>query len=518
MAIVASILPIVAPVAIVMGGLAAPLIYKKEKLLIGVISTFFIIAIAINTWFVMNLGGGAYAYPDIKGVLINSSSSFIVEVTLILGFLGAIYSLRYFEDRRFLGSFYLLYSLFLASLILMATSFNILLIYVAFEASTIAGGILILFTRRKTATKAAVRFFVMSVIGAVTILVGILYQNSLTGTFLLSTSIFARVGANDAVILASLYAIGFGVKVGVFPFGLLWLPSAHSEAPTPISAILSGVMVQIAAFAVSRVIGVISPGGTSVAFLMIGLGGLSVISGSMLAAVEATSGSKWSRFHVASANIRGIKRIWAFSTASEVGVFYLLIGLALLSPALLPVFFVGILLHFLNHGMAKALLFFDSGVVIEESHSADLSVMRGLGSSVGLNGLTYIIGGFSLSLVPGTLGFTTLREFTSGNVSLGITAVIFIGALFIFFSTLYSFRCFTFGRPKVKVESVGGHVGASPLLRIPGIVLAIGILVLGIIITFGAMGIAFQGYYSGLEEWFHTAAETIILPFVGGPA
>jgi formate hydrogenlyase subunit 3/multisubunit Na+/H+ antiporter MnhD subunit len=516
MAMEISLLPLVAPLVILLGGLVSPLVSKKEKLLFTINFVCFAVALVANTWMLLKLGGGALFYPNEYGVLVNSASAFVVEITLVLGLLGAIYSLRYFEDRNILGPFYLLYSLFLTSLILMAVSFNILMIYVAFEASTISGGILILFTKRRSATKAAVRFFIMSVIGALTILVGILYQNSLTGTFLLTKGAFAAIGAADAVVLASIYAIGFGIKVGVFPFGLLWLPSAHSEAPTAVSAILSGVMVQIAAFAVSRVIGIISPISDLLAYMLIGLGGLSVITGAALAAVEATAGSKWSRFHVGSANIRGIKRIWAFSTSSEVGVFYLLLGLGLLVPSLLPVFMMGILLHFLNHGLSKALLFFDSGVVIETSHVADLSVLRGLGSSIGVNALTYLVGGLSLSLIPFTLGYTTFREFTSGNVSMGITALILTAAAFILFTTLYSFRCIMSGKPKMKVVSAGEHEKASALLRIPGVVLALCILTLGIIVTLGANGIAFQGYYLNIEEWFQVAAETIVAPFAGG--
>lgn len=264
----------------------------------------------------------------------------------------------------------------MVTLVLMAASFNILIIYIAFEASTVAGGILILFTKRRSATKATVRFFILSVIGAVVILVGMLYQNSLNAGFLLMPNAFLTISNSDLVVLSALYAIGFGIKIGIFPFGLLWLPAAHSEAPTPVSAILSGVMVQIAAFVGSRIIGVISPLSPELGLVPLTLGALSVITGAMLAAVEVTLGSRYSKFHVGSVDIRGIKRIWAFSTCSEVGVFYILLGLALFEPALSPLFFAGILLHFLNHGLAKALLFFDSGFIIETRRVADLSAKR----------------------------------------------------------------------------------------------------------------------------------------------
>ncbi len=504
-----SILPLVAPLALLIGGILAPLVSKGGKGMLSILSAFFIAAIGANTYMLLTVGEGALYYPAQAGLVINASSAFVVELALILGFLGAVYSLQYFGDRTHLGSFYTLYSLFLASLIVMASSFNMLIIYACFEASTIAGGILILFTRRQSATKAAVRFFIMSVIGALIILVGILFQNSATGGFVLSASAFESLAASDLVLLAAIYAIGFSIKVGIFPFGLLWLPSAHSEAPTPVSAILSGVMVQMAAFAVARIVGMMAPESATLAYLLIGMGGLSVIVGAALAAVEATAGSKWSRFHVGAVNVRGIKRIWAFSTSSEVGVFYVLIGLGILFPALLPIFFVGILLHFLNHGLAKALLFFDSGFVIETSKVADLSLLKGMGRSLGPNGITYLVGGLSLALIPGTLGYTTFREFTSSNVSIYLTVLIFAAAAFIFFSTVYSLRCFVSGRPKAKVEYLESHKDSHALLRLPGIVIAIAILVLGIIITLGANNIAFHDIYLQIEEWLEMAATTI---------
>jgi len=504
-----SILPLVAPLALLVGGILAPLVSKGGKGMLSILSVFFIAAIGANTFMLLTVGEGALYYPAPAGIVINASSAFVIELALILGFLGAVYSLQYFVDSTHLGAFYTLYCMFVASLVVMASSFNMLIIYTCFEASTIAGGILILFTRRTSATKAAVRFFIMSVIGALIILVGILYQNYATGGFILSASAFESLAASDLVLLAAIYSIGFSIKVGVFPFGLLWLPSAHSEAPTPVSAILSGVMVQMAAFAVARIVGVMAPQSATLAYLLIGMGALSVIVGASLAAVEATAGSKWSRFHVGAVNIRGIKRIWAFSTSSEVGVFYILIGLGILEPALLPVFFVGILLHFLNHGLAKALLFFDSGFVIETSRVADLSVLKGMGRKLGPNGMTYLVGGFSLALIPGTLGYTTFREFTSPNVSIYLTATVFAAAALIFFSTVYSLHCFASGKPKAKVEYLGTQEGGHALLRLPGIVIAACILVLGIIITLGANNIAFQGTFMQIEEWLEMAATTI---------
>ncbi|MDD1776326.1 MAG: hypothetical protein LUP94_03125, partial [Candidatus Methanomethylicus sp.] len=167
-------------------------------------------------------------------------------------------------------------------------------------------------------------------------------------------------------------------------------------------------------------------------------------------------------------------------------------------------------------GLSKALLFFDSGYVIESSHVADLSVLRGLGSKLGPNGLTYLVGGLSLSLIPGTLGFTTFREFTSEHMLFAITVVVFCAAALILFTTLYSFRCFVSNKPNVKITDINQHHRSLALLKIPGIVIAICILVLGVIMTLGATNIAFQAQYAQIEEWFQIAAFSIVRPWLVG--
>lgn len=500
-----SFLVIMIPFLLIIGGMIS-FLFKKLTMVFA--TFFFSVSFVINTWMLFCVDRNAFFFPNTAGIVINASSAFVVEIALLLGLLSVIYSYEYFEEKEILPQFYLLFSFFIATLILMASSFNILVIYIALEASTIAGGILILFTRRRSATKAAIRFFILSVTGAIIILSGILYQQMLVG-FILTREIFSKINNFDLIILASLYAIGFGIKVGIFPFGLIWLPPAHSEAPIPVHAMLSGLMVQIAAFAVARIIGVMLPISEIFSQVLIFLGVLSVITGAMLVFIEATLGSKYSRFHVGVVNIRGLKRIWAFSTCSDVGVFYILLGLALSSPLSLPQYFAGILTHFLNHAFAKALLLFDSGYVIETSRIEDLTIMKGLGRKLGVTGFTFLIGGLSLALMPGTLGYIIALEIVKGVLSKEIAIPILIGASLIFITVIYSFIKIAFGKPKARIEYLR-KVKNYPVLRIPGVVLASFILALGMIVLLGSTGMAFENYYHEMEEWLFIAARTIV--------
>lgn len=501
-----SFLVIMIPFTLIIGGVIS-FLFKNSRSATILTTFFFTISLIINTWILLN--EDVFFFPNIAGIVMNASSALIVEIALLLGLLSVIYSYEYFEEKAILPLFYLLFSFFIAALILMASSFNVLIIYISLEASTIAGGILILFTRRRSATKAAARFFILSAIGAIIVLCGMLYQQTLVG-FMLLREAFSKINNVELITIASLYAIGFGIKVGIFPFGLFWLPPAHSEAPIPVHAMLSGLMVQIAAFTVARIIGVIFPMDEVFSQFMIILGVLSVITGAMLVFIEAMLGSKYSRFHVGMVNIRGLKRIWAFSTCSDVGVFYILLGLALSSPSSLSQYLSGILVHFLNHGLAKALLLFDSGFVIETSRIEDLTIMKGLGRKLGVTGFTFLIGGLSLALMPGTLGYMIALEIAKGRLSEWIAISVLIGASLIFITVMYSFIKIAFGKPKAKIEYLREVEGDYRILRIPGIVLSSLILAIGIIVSLGSTGIAFQNYYHELEEWFSLIARTVV--------
>ncbi len=471
-------------------------------------AALFFTALAVNT--ALFFTEPVAAYPTIYGIHLNTASLLVAEITIAIGFLSCIYSYSYMSHERRIGEYYLLLSLFVATLALMTLSFNILLIYASFEASTVAGGILILFSRRRSSVRAALRFFAMSILGALIILAGILLQHKLTGSFLLSPELFKHVPYNMRVLLSCIYAIGFGVKVGVFPFGLVWLPPAHSEAPTPVSALLSGVMVQVAAFAVARAALVITPLSWEVGLLIVVLGVASTVSGALLAAVEAVAGSRWSRFHVGEVHVRGIKRIWAFSTVSEVGYLYIFTGLALLFSKISTIFLAGFLLHMLNHGMAKALLFYDSGVVIKMRRVEDLNLLRGLGLRLGPHLLTYLIAGFSLSLIPGTMGFLTWRELSSlASPPLWLAAL--VAAVFTFIACLYSWKdCFS-GKPKVKVEYLKPLEGLKLPLSIPSILLAAILIILGVALTIGSLHVGSISFYEVVEEFLAEAAKGVYL-------
>jgi len=195
----------------------------------------------------------------------------------------------------------------------------------------------------------------------------------------------------DAVFL--LLLIGLGTKAGLVPLHV-WLPRAHPEAPSHVSALMSGVMVKAGVFGVLRiVVGVLGPGPAWWGFTLLGLGALSAVLGALYALVE-----------------RDVKRLLAFSTIENVGIIFLGLGVALLglsagSPVLATLGIAAALVHTLNHAAFKGLLFLAAGSIHGATGTRDLDRLGGLARTMPWTAVLFGIGAISLAGVPPFSGF-----------------------------------------------------------------------------------------------------------------
>ena len=484
---------------------------RSIRLRNAVISCSFAIAILVNTYFFIVSLGGAFEYARLGELTANAASICISELVLILGFLGAIYSFSYIEERAETWAYYLLYQLFTATMIGMVSSFNILVIYVFLEASSVTSAVLVMFSRRRSSILAAYRYLALSIFGGVIIIGGIFYQYQLTHA--LNLADLSGLGQAEVNTLSTFYLLGLGIKAGLLPFGPLWLPPAHSEAPIPIHTLLSAALVQVAAFDIARILGSTAITNNYIASLLLIVGLASMLAGSSYALVEAWFGSKYTRFHVGPRDIRGIKRVWAFSTISEVGYISTFLGLAgiLASHGLgyeeaLVLGFGGAMLHMYNHGLAKSQLLFDSGVMIKVGHAEDLNLMGGLSSRLPSMKISFIVGALSLGLVPGTFGVTTLRELVFNSGIPGLTRMVVIATAGISLVACLSvwFRAF-FSKVEYDLDD---HLSVPRSMYLPGLFAAAAMIVFGAYFTLEWAGFVSSG--SGLTGALRILAETTI--------
>lgn len=225
---------------------------------------------------------------------------------------------------------------------------------------------------------------------------------------ILAEGIPTLVATNPGAITAclALFLIGFGIKVGMWPFGQLWIPDSYSSAPSPASALISGVMSKTGVYGLMRTFlwlipadalgpyGKMADWGMAIAIL----GTITLFTGTMQGLKQDDS-----------------KRLLAYSSIGQLGYVILAIGVAV---ALIPsgdaklmavavIGFCGALLHAINHGIFKGLLFMNAGALTQATGTEDMNQMGGLWKYMPLTGLTVLIASFGIAGVPLLNGFVS---------------------------------------------------------------------------------------------------------------
>ncbi|EQD41714.1 hydrogenase 4 subunit F, partial [mine drainage metagenome] len=181
---------------------------------------------------------------------------FIFMITSIY-LLSSIYSLKYISDRNATGvkqpTYYLLMNLFAISMLFSAQVNNYGLMWVGIEATTISSALLIMTEKSEESLEATWRYIILVSAGVTFAFISVILIYYSFGTLTVSTILDAGTRNTLFVRVAvSIALVGFGTKIGVFPVHT-WLPDAHSEAPSPISAMFSGVLLPTALYVLYRI-------------------------------------------------------------------------------------------------------------------------------------------------------------------------------------------------------------------------------------------------------------------------
>lgn len=258
--------------------------------------------------------------------------------------------------------FYAFASLFLLAMIFVFICDNLGFLWISIEATTLCSAALVYFARTKHALEATWKYLIICSVGIAFALLGtvLLFASTQHGAFAqgsLNIRELMRAGPLLQYQLLRLGYIfcflGYGTKAGIFPLHS-WLPDAHSEAPSPASAMLSGALLNCALFAIFRLsqLLVAANHGALPYTLAVGLGTITTLAASFFLIRQ-----------------HGIKRLWAYSSIENVGLMLIAIGFN--SSAL---FF----LQALNHSIAKVSLFLLSGNIVQLTGTKELSEIRGV--------------------------------------------------------------------------------------------------------------------------------------------
>ncbi len=463
------ILPTLIPICGAATSFAVGLASRKARDITILISI--LAALGITTYLlVLSISGMTFIYGTITA---NAAGLFVAEITLLVGLFAALYAVSDMKLDSSAEFFHMILLIFIGSMTGLTLSFNLVTMFAFLEISTATGGILILFSRTRNAISAAVVYIVLSIIGAMLVLIGIFVVYTASGTVTILDPRLVQMSGQIKTIVSALLMIGFSVKAGIVPFGLVWLPRAHSEAPTPVSALLSGILVQCAAFAMIRSVAPIALSEYAISASILVLGVASAFTGAICATLELF-GVKVPLFGFRS----DLKRILAFSTISEVGIIFVIVGVAGQPQLSVAIVLSAALIHILGHALAKSLLFFSAGNVVHAVGSRDLNKLGGLAKKMPLTTFSFIVGGLSLSSIPPLLGYRTVfefyMEFFQGQLNMLTLSIFLVAAMTFGFYVLTFYKVFFRSNPNVSGSLVDGNALAL------GSVTALTIILLGL--------------------------------------
>lgn len=330
------------------------------------------------------------------GVLMLSTIVFVSNTALLYSytFMDQEYRNESITLKK-LQLFYILTYLFIASMILVTISGNLALSWLGIELSTLSSAFLVGYYTKKTSLEAAWKYFIINTIGVTVALLGILFlvfataknmpgETSLSFAELLKNA--ASMNPQMVKIAFVLLLVGFGTKVGLVPMHT-WLPDAHSKAVTPVSGILSSILLPTALLIILKVKSIVDVTLGSSNFtssLLIVFGVMSVAMAGFMILIQ-----------------QNYKRLLAYSSIEHMGIMAILFALNT------PLAIMFACYHYVFHALIKSSLFFLSGNIYMVYHSTKIAKVKAVLKRIPMTGFIFLAMAFAITGIPPFGIFTT---------------------------------------------------------------------------------------------------------------
>jgi multicomponent Na+:H+ antiporter subunit D len=318
-------------------------------------------------------------------MVLDGLTSFMLVTVNLVSFLVTLYSVSYMKRFTDKGKFYTLFMLMLAGMHGVIMTGDLFNLFVFLEIASIASYALVAFGTEAEELEASFKYAIMGSVASSFILLGIAMLYSYTSTLNMADISLVLSQKSGGILISFvgvLFLVGFGLKAALVPFHA-WLPDAHPSAPAPISAMLSGVFIKtLGVYALARLFFNVLGISDRFLFILVILGLISMVVGAILAISQ-----------------HDIKRMFAYSSISQIGYIVLALGIAS------PLAILGGLFHLINHAVFKSLLFLNSGAIEYSCGTRDLKKLGGLYSKLSITGYTGLLGSMSISGVPPFSGF-----------------------------------------------------------------------------------------------------------------
>ncbi|MFH1189261.1 MAG: proton-conducting transporter membrane subunit [Candidatus Omnitrophota bacterium] len=396
---------------------------------------------------------------------VDGLSALMLVIANLVAFFVALYSAGYMREYTDKWKFYTLFFLMASGIngVLMAT--DIFNLYVFMEIAAISAYFLVAFGTGAEELEASFKYAVMGSVASAFILLGIAFLYAHTSTLNMAGMAYAISSMPQARVIqfvSVLFIMGFGLKAALVPFHA-WLAYAHSSAPAPVSSMLSGVLIKaLGIYAIARIFFNVFGLSAEMCQVLITLGVLSMVVGSILAFGQSD-----------------IKRLFAYSTVSQIGYVAMALGVAT------PLALAGALFHLLNHSIVKSLLFMTAGSIERVAGTRDLGRMSGIIGKAPVTGYACLTGALSICGIPPFGGFWAKLIIILACVQAGRPFLALVAVSVSVMTLAYYFRSLTpalFGgkdaalpaikkiRPEMNVAMAALAILAllAPLVFLPG--------------------------------------------------
>jgi hydrogenase-4 component F len=427
--------------------------HKKHVSLLSslaIVSSAAVFLFALETVPIVSLGERIDGVGPISGFLfLDALGAVLLLIISFIGFAAALYSKGYLAaemkkgiiGRARVKQFYVFFHLFTFAMLFSVLASNPIVMWGAIEATTLSTAFLISFYNKPSATEAAWKYLIINSIGLLVGFFGTLTLLSLAYTGVTDASItwkdlLSRAGTLDpfAVKIAFIFIfVGYGTKAGFVPMHT-WLPDAHGKAPAPISALLSGVLLNTAFLAILRFkqVADLSAGQAFTSHLFILFGCISILIMAFTLLFQ-----------------RNYKRLLAYSSIENMGIMALGFGFG-------GVGIFGAILHMIYHAIVKSALFFSAGNLLLKYSTTKIKHVSGALAVLPVTAPLFFALMFAITGVPPFGTFLSKFSILSSGAHEHHLLVLMLAPLFglVFIGFLGNFTAMIFGH---KAESMEGE-------------------------------------------------------------
>jgi proton-translocating NADH-quinone oxidoreductase chain N len=440
------------------------------------LSALVLAAAFVPLWFVCDAvlaGGPVTLAVGAISLRMDGVGLVVAGTVLVLTFLVTLFSMAYMRDEEGEEKYYALLVSMAATMIGLGCANDLFNLWVWFEAMAVTSFLLVAFYREQRGSlEAGVKYLVQSAVGSAFVLIGIAFVFAQSGTLDLQRLLAAAVHPTPPQLLAAgaLFLVGFGVKTALVPLHT-WLPDAHSQAPSGISAMLSGIVIEAGLVAMLRSLGCLAPAGTTWGAIILAFAALNMIVGNLMALRQT---------HV--------KRMLAYSSVSHVG--YMLLGFGVAVGYGVTNGAAGGFFHLFNHALMKGLAFMAAGALLWALHIArgshaplTLDDLNGAGNKYPITAFALSVALLALGGLPPLSGFMSKWQiFVAGfeTRSAGVEILVIFAAVNSVLSLAYYAPLVNRMYRHEPSAAVAAGRPVSVLMGAPIVVLTLLVVVLGI--------------------------------------